>query len=118
MDQTSFEELVAEALDSLPEEIAKMMTNVDVVVEDRPPPDMARRLPAGRLLLGLYHGIPLTKRGHYDKAMPDKISIYQESIERVARSPEAIREQVRRTVIHEVGHHFGISDSRLHELGW
>lgn len=118
MELSEFEELVSEALDSLPEELARMMSNVDVVVEPWPPPEIAGRLGRGQLLLGLYHGIPLTKRGSYDRALPDKISIYQGSIERVARTPEAIKEQVRRTVIHEVAHHFGISDARLRELGW
>ncbi|HEX2241610.1 MAG TPA: metallopeptidase family protein [Actinomycetota bacterium] len=118
MEQDEFEQLVAEALDSLPEDIARMMNNVEVVVEPWPPPEIAGRLRRGELLLGLYHGIPLTRRGHYDRALPDKISIYQGPIERVARTPIAIKEQVRRTVIHEVAHHFGISDARLRELGW
>ncbi|MFN2526484.1 MAG: metallopeptidase family protein [Actinomycetota bacterium] len=118
METADFEQLVEEALDSLPEDIARMMNNVQVVVEPWPPPEVAQRLRRGQLLLGLYHGIPLTKRGHYDRALPDKISIYQGSIERVARTPDAVREQVRRTVIHEVAHHFGISDARLRELGW
>ena len=122
MDHTAvpqtFEDLVAEALDGLPEQIAKQMQNVQVVVEDEPPLEQLRRLPRGSMLLGLYHGIPLTKRGiHYDGALPDKISIYKGPITRLARTPERIKKQVRRTVIHEIAHHFGISDERLHELG-
>jgi len=113
-----FEELVTEALDSLPEEIARAMDNVEVVVEDEPPDEELARLPRGHTLLGLYHGIPLTDRYGYANAMPDKISIYRGPITRMARTREAIREQVRRTVIHEIAHHFGISDKRLHELGW
>jgi predicted Zn-dependent protease with MMP-like domain len=111
----AFERLVVEALDSLPEDIAEAMVNVDVVIEEEPPPDWVA---PGETLLGLYHGIPLTKRGHYTNVLPDKISIYRGPISRIARTPSAIKEQVRRTVIHEVAHHFGIDDARLHELGW
>ena len=114
----TFEDLVGEALDSLPEEFAMQMENVEVVVEDEPPPDMLARLPRGTTLLGLYHGIPLTQRGQYGNVLPDKISIYRGPIVRLARTPDAIRDQVRKTVIHEIAHHFGISDDRLHELGW
>lgn len=115
---TSFVDLVSEALDSLPEEISAMMSNVDVIVEDEPPPHQLRRLPLGHTLFGLYEGIPLTKRGVYDRALPDRITIYEGPITRHARSAVAIREQVKRTVIHEIGHHFGIEEGRLHELGW
>ena len=115
---STFEDLVAEALDSLPEEIASMMDNVDVVVEDEPPEELLAELPQGGTLLGLYHGIPLTGRGNYDRVLPDKISIYRGPIVRLARTPGRIREQVRRTLIHEIAHHFGIDEQRLHELGW
>ena len=113
-----FEELVADALDSLPEEIAAAMENVEVVVEDEPSLEDLARLPRGHTLLGLYHGVPLTNRYGYGNMMPDKISIFRGPITRAARTRDAIREQVRRTVIHEIAHHFGISDERLHELGW
>jgi predicted Zn-dependent protease with MMP-like domain len=118
--EPTFEDLVAEALDSLPEEIAVAMENVDVVVEDEPPAEYVVGLPPGHVLLGHYHGIPLTDRGpsSYTSALPDKISIYRGPITRMARTPSEIREQVRRTVIHEIAHHFGIDDGRLHELGW
>jgi predicted Zn-dependent protease with MMP-like domain len=114
----TFEDLVSEALDSLPEEFAAKMENVEVVVEDEPPREMLAQLPRGTTLLGLYHGIPLTQRGVYSNALPDKISIYRGPIVRMARTPDEIRRQVRKTVIHEIGHYFGISDERLHELGW
>ncbi len=110
-----FDKLVADALDSLPPEIAARMENVEVVIEEEPPGHM---VPPGGTLLGLYQGIPLTQRGYYDRALPDKISIYRGPITRLARTPGAIQEQVRRTVIHEVAHHFGIDDHRLHDLGW
>lgn len=115
---TTFEQLVSEAIDSLPDEIAGMIDNVEIVVEAEPPVAYLQGLPRGHTLLGLYHGIPLTKRGVYDRALPDKISIYEGPITRLAGTPDAIRQQVRRTVIHEIGHHFGIDEARLHELGW
>lgn len=115
----TFEDLVAEALDLLPDEIAARLENVEVVVEDEPPTEYLRPLPPGHTLFGLYHGIPLTKRGpSYGNVLPDKISIYRGPIVRRMRSAAAIREQVRRTVIHEIGHYFGMEEDRLHELGW
>ncbi len=118
MERVEFEALVGDALDSLPKELAERMVNVDVVVEQEPPAEALARLPRGHTLFGLYHGVPLTGRGNYDGVLPDKISIYKGPIERRYRRPEAIREQVRRTVLHEIAHHFGIDDDRLHELGW
>jgi predicted Zn-dependent protease with MMP-like domain len=116
--ETSFEDLVAEALDSLPDEIVEMMSNVDVVVEPEPPSEYLRDLPPHSTLLGHYHGVPLTGRGHYDGVLPDKISIYEGPITRMARTPERIKAQVRRTVLHEIAHHFGIDEERIHELGY
>jgi predicted Zn-dependent protease with MMP-like domain len=116
---TTFEDLVAEAMDSLPDEIGARLSNVEVVVEDEPPRELLRGMPRGTTLFGLYHGIPLTRRGsNYDRVLPDRISIYKGPITRAFRSAQAIKEQVRRTVIHEYAHHFGIDDERLHELGW
>jgi predicted Zn-dependent protease with MMP-like domain len=112
--RADFEQLVVEALDALPADIAAAMSNVEVVIEDEPPPSWS----GSGTLLGLYHGIPLTDRHHYTNAMPDKITIFRGPITRLARTPERVREQVRRTVIHEIAHHFGIDDDRLHELGW
>jgi predicted Zn-dependent protease with MMP-like domain len=115
-----FEALVAAALDSLPEEIAAAMENVEVVVEEEPPPEALAGLPPGETLLGLYHGVPLSERGPhtYHGVLPDKISIYRGPIARRFRTPARIEEEVRRTVVHEIAHHFGIDDERLHELGW
>jgi predicted Zn-dependent protease with MMP-like domain len=105
-----FEELVADALDGIPEELGGYMDNVAVFVVDRPPEPN---------LLGLYQGVPLTARGtSYSGTMPDRISIYRRTICAICNSEEEVVEQVRRTVIHEVAHHFGISDPRLRELGW
>lgn len=108
-----FEQLVSEALDSLPEEFARQMSNVEVVVEDEPPAEYMRGLPRGHTLLGHYHGIPLTSRARYDGALPDKISIYRGPITRLFRTPEAIRDQVRKTVIHEIAHHFGFGEDEM-----
>ncbi len=110
VDPESFEEMVAKALDSLPDEFAHLMKNVAVLVEHDPGP---------RGLLGLYQGIPLTSRGTgYAGVLPDKITIYQQAICAICNTEAQVIEQVRRTVIHEVGHYFGISDKRLRELGW
>jgi predicted Zn-dependent protease with MMP-like domain len=105
-----FEALVADALDSLPEELGRRMDNVVVSVRDRGPSPG---------LLGLYEGIPLTRRAEYGGlAMPDRITIFREAILRRCRSEAEVVEQVRITVVHEVAHHFGIGDDRLDELGW
>jgi predicted Zn-dependent protease with MMP-like domain len=102
--------MVATALDSLPREFADLMKNVAVLVEHGPGP---------RGLLGLYEGIPLTNRTtNYAGVLPDKITIYQRAICAICDNETEVVEQVRRTVIHEVGHYFGISDQRLRELGW
>ncbi len=105
-----FEALVADALDGIPEELGRAMENVAVVVDDLSPP--------GRLL-GLYQGVPLTQRGnHYSASTPDRITIYMATICAVCQTSWEVVEQVRKTVIHEIGHHFGIDDHRLKELGW
>jgi predicted Zn-dependent protease with MMP-like domain len=108
---TEFEALVQEAIDSLPADLRGQMSNVEVVVEEEPP--------AGRPLLGLYHGVPLTRRGaYYAGAAPDKISIYRGPLERLAAGDAGrLRTEVRRVVLHEIAHHFGISDERLEEIG-
>jgi len=120
MDLADFERLVADALDGLPPDIAEAMENVDVLVEDEPAPELLAELPPGETLFGLYHGVPLTARGPstYFGAMPDRISIYRGPLTRAFRHPDDIRDEVRITVVHEIAHHFGISDERLDELGW
>lgn len=116
----TFEQLVAEALDSLPPDIQEMLENVEVVVEWRPSPAQLRRvgLEPGRSLFGLYEGVPRTERtSHYGMVLPDKITIFRQPVEARCRSEEETRDMVRRTVLHELAHHFGISDDRLHDLG-
>jgi predicted Zn-dependent protease with MMP-like domain len=124
MDDATFEKLVAEALDSLPEQFLRRLENVEVVIEDLPTTEDL--LEAGmegedpRELLGLYVGVPLTSRDtQYAGALPDRISLFKRSIEAWAGDdPEAVRDEVRHTVIHEVAHYYGISDERLQEMGW
>lgn len=120
LSRDEFEDLVQSALEGLPADLAAALSNVEIVVQDAPGPEAATvALAPGSYLLGLYTGIPLTRRGiGYAGALPDLITIYQDNIERSAGSPAAIPEAVMRTVIHELGHHFGIGDDRLHALGW
>lgn len=115
MDEEKFRQLVAQALDSLPEEFAKKLNNVEVVVEEFPNVYQIRKskLPPYSLLLGLYEGVPQTKRGIYYSAIPDKITIFKNAIERVSRTEEDVKNQVRKTVMHEIGHHFGLSDEDM-----
>jgi len=102
--------MVGTALDGLPEEFGDLMRNVAVVVEHNPGPPG---------LLGLYQGIPLTSRtSFYAGVLPDKITIYQQAICAICFTESQVAEQVRKTVIHEIAHHFGIGDERLRELGW
>jgi predicted Zn-dependent protease with MMP-like domain len=104
------EEAIQQALDSLPPDLRGRLSNLEIVVEEEPPP--------GQPLLGLYQGIPLTRRGtSYSGALPDKITIYRGPLERLyGHDPALLGVQVRRVVLHEVAHHFGISDERLVEL--
>jgi predicted Zn-dependent protease with MMP-like domain len=105
-----FEEYVQAALESLPPDLRAQMSNVEIVVEEEPPP--------GRRLLGLYEGVPLTRRGgYYAGVLPDKITIYRGPLVRLyGADEERLRREVRRVVLHEVAHHFGISDERLVEI--
>jgi predicted Zn-dependent protease with MMP-like domain len=106
----SFEEYAQEALDSLPSDLRARMSNVEIVVEDEPP--------RGQPLLGLYQGVPLTRRGsYYSGVLPDKITIFRGPLVRLyAHDRERLRREVSRVVLHEVAHHFGISDERLIEI--
>jgi predicted Zn-dependent protease with MMP-like domain len=106
----SFEDAVEAAVESLPPDLRAAMSNVAIVVEDEPP--------AGQPLLGLYEGVPLTRRSSaYGGTPPDKISIYRGPLERFyGHDPRLLRDQIRRVVLHEIAHHFGIDDQRLREL--
>jgi predicted Zn-dependent protease with MMP-like domain len=109
VDRARFEELVVDALDSLPQWVLDQLENVEVIVEDRPPRDEPN-------LLGRYHGIPLSERRNYAGVLPDTITLYKRTIEREARDEDYLKRVVAHTVEHEVAHFFGISDDRLREL--
>jgi predicted Zn-dependent protease with MMP-like domain len=113
------EEMVQRALDGLPEPLRGRIDNLAILVEDSASPqDNARAGTRGGTLLGVYRGIPLTARGSgYGMTMPDRIVIFQRPLERLARDEKHLEELVRHTVLHEIAHHFGISDARLRELG-
>ncbi|GGN24845.1 putative Zn-dependent protease with MMP-like domain [Actinoplanes campanulatus] len=112
MSPERFEELVGEALDEVPVELMSLMNNVVFLVEDLPPG-------GGDDLLGVYEGVALTERGwDYAGALPDRITIFRLPTLRVCDTEEDVVEEVAITVVHEIAHHFGIDDQRLHELGW
>jgi predicted Zn-dependent protease with MMP-like domain len=112
MSREDFEGHVAEALDGIPPELTRLMNNVAIFVEDDPDPTDPE-------LLGLYEGIPLTERGEwYAGVLPDRITIYRNPTLRICEQPDDVVEEVRVTVVHEIAHHFGIDDERLHELGY
>ena len=117
INREEFEEAVDDALDSLPEEVARTIaeSNVAILVQEEPTPEQS----GGRELLGLYEGIPLDQRSVFQGyAQPDRIFIFRGPLQRHAASREHLVEEIAVTVLHEIGHLFGISDARLHELGW
>jgi len=122
MDREQFEQLVREALDDLPEEFATRLDNVEVVIEDEPGPGLLRSLglnPRTHTLFGLYQGVPLSQRGGtHGGTLPDKISIFYRPLLRACVTPDRIRAEVRKTVIHEIGHFFGLDDRAIRALGY
>jgi predicted Zn-dependent protease with MMP-like domain len=120
METQQFEQLVARAIESLPEEIRERLENIDVVVDEVPTREQLRSsgLSRNETLLGLYEGVPLTNRTHgYGFVMPDKITIFQRPIEASCRNEAQITSKIQQVVRHEIAHHFGIDDDRLEELG-
>jgi len=119
--RTQFEKLVAQAVESLPSRFLRRLENVDVVVEDEPSDDdreLAGIEPGGTLL-GLYQGVPQTDRGTwYGNTLPDRIVIYQRSVEAIARDRREIRKEIRITLMHEIGHHFGLGEDDLCGAGY
>jgi|SRR5580658_7310126 predicted Zn-dependent protease with MMP-like domain len=109
IDVDAFEALVADALATIPDPLRAEMENVAIIIDDESPPGP---------LFGLYEGIPLTKRGHYAGANPDRITLFLRTICRSASTTEELARRVRVTLLHEVGHHFGMGEARLRELGW
>ncbi|NQT46138.1 MAG: metallopeptidase family protein [Candidatus Omnitrophica bacterium] len=121
MKREDFEALVAESIDELPEEFIGRFENIDFVVEDRPSKDLVARLGlrSDCSILGLYHGVPLKRRTHYYGAvLPDKITIYQKNIEIHCKTDGEIKHQIQKTVIHEVAHHFGMTEGEIRKLGF
>jgi predicted Zn-dependent protease with MMP-like domain len=120
METERFEQLVAQAVENLPQQIKDSLENIDIIVADEPTHEQLSRKELGRnqTLLGLYEGIPLTKRTYgYTGVMPDKITIFQKPIEALCRNDVQIIKEVQHVVRHEIAHHFGISDDRLEEMG-
>lgn len=120
LDEDAFDRLVQDAFEEVKDEFGGDLSNLVVVVEDWPDQDTLALagVRSHWSLLGFYHGVPLTERGHnYSLVAPDRISIYRRPIERLSANPRQLRRTVRRVLRHEIGHHFGIDDERLHELG-
>jgi predicted Zn-dependent protease with MMP-like domain len=121
LSRARFERLVAEAIDSIPEELRRRMDNVDVVIEAWPTAEHrdSAGLEEDDTLFGLYEGTPLIERGiTAEPIFPDKITIFQGPLQEACSSEEEVRKEVRTTVVHEVAHHFGIDEDRLAELGY
>jgi predicted Zn-dependent protease with MMP-like domain len=118
MSEADFEAAVSDALDQIPPELAKTMNNVAIFIEDDYTPQPGED--PDTVLLGLYEGVPLTERDSWWDAgsLPDRITIYRKPILDICESREDVIDEVTVTVVHEIAHHFGISDDRLHELGW
>ena len=115
-----FKRLVREALETIPEPFRSQIRNLDITVARRPTALELKEagVRPGSTLFGLYHGIPLTRRGaHYGNVLPDKITLYMDPLMAACKDDAQLKQQVRRTVVHEIAHHFGIDDDRLHEIG-
>jgi len=120
MDRVTFERLVAEVLDELPPAFQEKLDNVDVVIEDWPSHETLRRAGARHPahLMGFYQGVPQTKRSRrYGLVLPDKIILFRGPIERHARTERDVQRLIRRVLRHEIGHHFGLDDDRLRDIG-
>jgi predicted Zn-dependent protease with MMP-like domain len=120
-DMADFSELLDNAIRELPEEFRKKLENVAIIVEDYPSEELLERMevPEGDTLFGLYEGVPLTERGHFDvPLMPDRIFIFQKEIEDACDSPEEIKDELKITLVHEIAHFFGLDDDYLEEIGY
>jgi len=107
MTDEEFEQVVRQTITSLPEEFLKQLDNVEIVIEDQP---------ANPSLLGLYRGVPKTGRGFSYSSLPDKITLYKEPLLRISRNEDEAKKHIRNTVLHEIGHHFGLSDEELYKI--
>jgi predicted Zn-dependent protease with MMP-like domain len=120
IDRDTFEQLVVQALQTLPAWVHTKMDNVDVTVDEAPSAAQRRRLGLAphTTLMGLYEGVPRTRRSHgYGMVLPDKITLFRRPILAACRTPQEVQARVRMVVIHELGHHFGLDEDRLRELG-
>ena len=114
--QEQFEDLVRQGIDSIDERFLNKLKNVEIVIEDYPTPEQVQKLHLrGGLLLGLYEGIPQTKREQYGQVLPDKITIFKNSIEQLYSNPEDIKKAVKDTVWHEIAHHFGMNEHQVRQ---
>jgi predicted Zn-dependent protease with MMP-like domain len=109
MERDKFEAIVAQALDDLPATFRERLTNVAIIVEDLPPSGVEKQ----GLLLGLFHGIPRTEKSVFYSTPPDHIFLYQRNIEAISRTEAEVRRMIRETLLHEVGHYFGLSENEL-----
>lgn len=114
MKTEKFEKLVAEGVNSIPQELLKKLENVEIVIEQEPPKNIKRGKKS--VLLGLYEGIPRSERWHYGQVLPDKITIFKKEIERFSKTEDEIKETVKNTVWHEIAHHFGIGEKKVRDL--
>ncbi len=115
MKRSEFENVVERALSGLPQEFSEKLENVEITIEDKPSFSMGKK----SLLLGLYQGVPLGGRGsYYAGVLPDKITLYQKNIEAVSGDEAEMIEEIQKTLLHEIGHYFGISDKKLRQLGY
>jgi len=112
VDRKRFERLVEQALARLPEPFRSKLTNIAIIIEDRPPREAQRH----DLLLGLFHGVPLTEKSTFQANLPDRIFLYQKNIEAVCSTDEEIRRELRATLLHELGHYFGLSEDELRDV--
>ena len=120
MERKVFEKLISRAIASLPQEFREKLTNIEIIIDDRPSAELRRRMdvPMDETLLGLFEGVPLTDRGFNSPLYPDRIWIFQQSIEEECETDAEIEEQIKLTVLHELAHFFGIDDDYLDEIGY
>ena len=121
MQRKQFETLVQDAIRELPQEFREKLTNIAIVIENYPSQELLERMevPEDETLFGLYEGVPLPERGHFNAPLyPDRILIFQGPIEEECDTPEEVREEVRITLLHEIGHFFGFDDEELEERGY
>jgi predicted Zn-dependent protease with MMP-like domain len=121
MERDEFERLVSEALDEIPDEFARYLENVAVVIEDEPDPALLRSLglrPRRDTLYGLYQGVPLPARAYDFAGLPDRITIFARPLLRDHHAPERLKREIRTTVVHEIAHFFGIDERRIRRLGY